>query len=140
MEKRKHKAVLAAMGLLFLCLAVSAFYLFLSGRIPLEQPAETSAHGMVLLDIADQEAAAFYHVEQFGIYVLAVDEDSQAYRAGVRSGNRIETVNGMEVLSTDEFVRLQETASSPEGMEIVFCLDREPFQLKVRLGYEDPLE
>ena len=140
MENQKRKAVLAVLVLLFLCLAGFAFYLFLMAETPLEQTAETSTHGMVLLDIADQEAAAFYHVEQFGVYVLAVDEDSPAYRAGVRSGDRIETANGMQVFSTDEFVRMQEAASSPDGIEIVFCRDREPFQLKTQLGYEDTLQ
>lgn len=49
---------------------------------------------MVLIDIEDQDAASHYHVNTLGVYVLAVDQGSEAYEAGVRSGDRIVSANG----------------------------------------------
>ena len=34
---------------------------------------------MVLIDIEDQDAASHYHVNTLGVYVLAVDQGSEAY-------------------------------------------------------------
>ena len=42
---------------------------------------------MVLIDIEDQDAASHYHVNTLGVYVLAVAQGSEAYEAGVRSGD-----------------------------------------------------
>lgn len=53
--------------------------------------------GMVLIDIQDEQAASFYHVDELGVYVLVVEEKSQAYLAGVRSGDRIVSVNGEQM-------------------------------------------
>ena len=41
---------------------------------------------MVLIDIEDQDAASHYHVNTLGVYVLAVDQASEAYAAGVQVG------------------------------------------------------
>lgn len=49
---------------------------------------------MVLIDIEDQDAASHYHVNTLGVYVLAVAQGSEAYEAGVRSGDRIVSANG----------------------------------------------
>ena len=62
---------------------------------------------MVLIDIEDQDAASHYHVNTLGVYVLAVDQGSEAYEAGVRSGDRIVSANGQPVTSTGEFGLLQ---------------------------------
>lgn len=68
---------------------------------------------MLLIDIADGDAAVHYHVSVFGVYVLAVDEQSAAYASGVRSGDRIISLNGVLVDSSAQFASLYEKADQP---------------------------
>lgn len=98
------KAALIALTVL-LCAGITAVVLIV--RAPQEEPASRSPLGMLLIDIADKETASSYHVEECGVYVLAVDENSQAYDAGVRSGDRIVSINGMRVGSTSELEDVQ---------------------------------
>lgn len=65
---------------------------------------------MLLIDIADQESADQYHVSQTGVYVLAVEEQSQAYQEGVRAGDRVISVNQKLIQSASELSEL------PAGM------------------------
>lgn len=58
--------------------------------------------GMVLIDIDDTDAAAYYHVPAAGVYVLAVESGSRAELAGVRSGDCILSVNGAPVATSGE--------------------------------------
>lgn len=104
--KKASAIVLAA--LLGVCIAVAALVMNASEGAEPQEPARGSPLGMVLIDIADEKTAASYHVEECGVYVLAVDEDSQAYGAGIRSGDRIISVNGMYIDSTSEFETAQQ--------------------------------
>lgn len=81
---------------------------------------------MVLIDIGDEQAAASYHVDQLGVYVLAAGEGGEAYAAGVRAGDRLVMVDGMAVATTQEFARLQEA----------FCPGQQ-VQLSLRRGAEN---
>ena len=120
---RKNSSLMAA-GLCILMLAacLAALIRYLQPGLMENQtaPVRDDMLGMVLIDIPDQAAAASYHVTHFGVYVLAVDEDSQAYRLGVRSGDRLSSVNGANVATTSEFARLQESASADTPLEVTF--------------------
>lgn len=74
---------------------------------------------MVLIDIEDQDAASHYHVNTLGVYVLAVDQGSEAYEAGVRSGDRIVSANGQPVTSTGEFGLLRAQLEPSAALEMV---------------------
>ena len=74
---------------------------------------------MVLIDIEDQDAASHYHVNTLGVYVLAVDQSSQAYAAGVRSGDRIVSANGVPVTSSGEFGQLRAELEPSAVLEMV---------------------
>lgn len=74
--------------------------------------------GMVLLDIVDEEAFAFYHVNETGIYVLAVDENSEAYRAGIRSGDRIVSANDTVLDTSSQLITMQQTLLQGEGLSL----------------------
>ena len=64
---------------------------------------------MVLIDIEDQDAASHYHV----------DQGSEAYEAGVRSGDRIVSANGQPVTSTGEFGLLRAQLEPSAALEMV---------------------
>ncbi len=74
--------------------------------------------GMVLIDIQSEETAAYFHVSQLGVYVLAVDESSAAYAAGLRSGDRITAFNGAQVSGTADINDQAPTGDSLEAVQI----------------------
>lgn len=121
-------AVLLGVLLLAACLAALAFYMWPVGKTESENATEDNTFGMLLIDIPDDESAAFYHVARLGVYVLAVDEDSQAYTLGVRSGDRLSGINGSAVTSTSEAARIQSSLAADEKLEMTFHrgLDEEP--------------
>ena len=96
--------VMAAAALAAAALALGLWTL-LEGRADIagQTVLGEGALDMVLIDIEDQDAATHYHVNALGVYVLAVDQASEAYAAGVRSGDRIVSANGVPVTSTGEF-------------------------------------
>ncbi len=77
---------------------------------------DENALDLVLIDIADRDAAAVYHVNEPGVYVLAVNEQSAAYTAGVRSGDRIVSMNGVLVSTSGEFSTLRAALEPPWKM------------------------
>lgn len=120
-QKNRYRiaALLCALALIF-CLAALTVYLIWAGMRDTPTETESDTFGMVLIDIPDDEAAAFYHVDHLGVYVLAVDEESRAYRLGVRSGDRLFSVNGCTVTSAAEFALIQEEADTGEQLVILF--------------------
>lgn len=101
---------------------------------PADGTPEDAMLGLVLIDITDEDTAAFYHVAEQGVYVLAVDESSPAYLAGVRSGDRIVAANGVPVDASGELTAIQ--AALPVGERLVLLLSRgaEGLMLTVALG------
>jgi len=113
---RMHTAAVLCAVVLLLCTLVMAYYLFSLHEKNPPASLDGGMLGMILIDISNEEAAAFYHVNAFGVYVLAVDEDSPAFEAGVRSGDCIVSANGQLISSASELSTMQE-----EGVR-EFCL------------------
>ena len=128
-KKRTRAAVWLCVGMLLLCVLALARYLLPALQNQAEQTLDGSAMGMMLIEIPDPDSASFYHVETLGVYVLAVDEKSQAYRLGVRSGDRIVSLNGTEVTSSSQLTETQK--DSPNGkIQLVFSReDESSFQI-----------
>lgn len=133
----KKRAIIAA-ALAAAVLAATALWLAL-GESPIIQghtELDGNAMNMVLIDIADQEALSRYHVTTAGVYVLAVDEAGDAYAAGVRSGDRIVSANGVEVDSSGEFSELSAALEPSAVMELVLERGVEAERFTVRLTGE----
>ena len=58
--------------------------------------------GLNLLGINDQQTAFQYRVNRLGVYVYSTAEDSSAAKAGFRTGDYIESIDGTEVSTVDE--------------------------------------
>lgn len=118
MQDRTILAVCLCAGMLILCFFALAHYLqpARQGFEPLETVG--GAFGMVLIDIADEETADSYHVEECGVYVLAVQEESQADQAGISSGDRLVSVNASPVQTAGEFVALQEGFAAAQEIRL----------------------
>ena len=76
------------------------------------------ALGMVLVDIDGEEAAREFRVADFGVYILAMEERGEAYRAGLRSGDRIVTLAGREVSSAEEVNGLLAREAGAESLTV----------------------
>jgi len=123
-SKRTKNAVILCAVMLFFCLGTLAVYLF-SGLSDFDDLAVEDGLGMVLIDLPDEEAAALYHVSQYGVYVLAVDENSHAYERGIRSGDRMVYVNGVPIMNAADFSSVQDGINVGQSMEITFHRDAE---------------
>lgn len=121
MKKQRQDHTRLAVGLCVLMLAICFACL---GRYlaPVLHPAKTNgdSFGMVLIDIDNQDTAASYHVQDYGVYVLAVRSASPADLAGVSSGDLLISVNNTPVRNTNEYVALQNGFSY--GENVVLCL------------------
>lgn len=119
-------ALLAAVLTMAVLLAVACIG-WLSPDMP--EPPE-SPLGFMLIDIADAQAAASFHVEDVGVYVLVVEEGSHAYQAGIQVGDRLLSVNGVEILHSSELMDMQENFSAHQKILMDFWRysTRSPFE------------
>lgn len=78
--------------------------------------------GITLIQIDDAITAMQYRVPYYGVYVYKIEQDSNAYAAGVRSGDYISAVNGKQITTSAEFNNL--LRSMQIGDEITFAVKR----------------
>jgi len=104
--------------MLAVCLFAMVRYLrpAFQGFVSADPPSD--AFGMLLIDVLDEEAADSYHVDSFGVYVLAVQEDGQAEKAGITSGDRLIRVNEVPLQSTAQLMDMQESFQSAQKITL----------------------
>jgi len=108
---------------------------------PSSASVEQASLGMMLIDIADEQSATSYHVDTPGVYVLMVEEQSPAFRAGVRSGDRLVSVNGIPMGSTVDFIALQEKFVHQQRIRVDFHRGQGTLPLEAELvWYESGME
>ncbi len=117
---RTWLAIVLCVCLLAVCLLGMILYLRPArlGFVPVEPPSD--AFGMLLIDVLDEDAAESYHVDSFGVYVLAVQEQGPAERAGISSGDQLIHVNAAPVNSTAQFVEMQKSFLPAENVRLHF--------------------
>jgi len=120
---QKRTACICCGFLLAMAAAVLMCWLVQSSPVLTDEVLAGDELGLVLIDIPDEKAAASYHVEVLGVYVLAVDEDHQAYHAGIRSGDCIVSINGKPVLSTNDFFEAQALLQPCQQMQLAYTRD-----------------
>lgn len=125
---------------LLCCIAGYLYCSYASGSAPIPgggapaplPSAEPDPLGLLLIDVATPEQAEAYDVTECGVYVLAVSESSPAQRAGMRSGDRVTALNGVEVLTVADLYDLLSRVEEGEptrltvlraGEERVWTLD-----------------
>ena len=113
---RTKLAVWLCAGMLIVCL-LALGYVLRDSVLP--QP-EGAAFGILLIDIADEETADSYHVQDCGVYVLAVQEGSAAEKAGIAPGDLLLSVNDASVRNTGAFIELQKRFETDELVQMQF--------------------
>lgn len=78
--------------------------------------------GMQFVDINSYDTAFYYNVSELGVYVLSVDSDSNALKAGFRSGDMIAKVDGKEVKSEADITKALE--GKKVGDTVTFTVSR----------------
>ena len=84
-------------------------YGYVRGRIEL---------GASLVDIDSQYYAMYYGVPEYGVYVQSVSAHSDAAAADIRSGDRIVSVNGKAVSSSEDITSVLKRLSVGDTAEI----------------------
>jgi len=78
-------------------------YGYIRGRVQL---------GVNLLEIDNAWDAMMYRLDSLGVYVRSVEEGSDAEKAGIKSGDRIISVNGKDITTADD-IKKEVSAKSP---------------------------
>ena len=69
-----------------------------------------------------EQMARMYNVSETGTYVYSVEDDSAAAEAGLKSGDRIISIDGQEITSNEDVRNL--VSSSKVGDELNFVIQR----------------
>lgn len=89
--------------------------------------------GVTMVDIQDELTANNYRVDEFGCYILIVDNNSNASYAGLKSGDRIVSLDGTEISSADEVVEMLSTKKANDTIELVIKRNGEEISMTVTL-------
>ena len=82
---------------------------YVSGRVAL---------GVTLINIADERTAMMYRVSKTGIYILQVENYSNASNAGLRSGDYLVSINDTSITSTEDVEKILESISPGDTLRI----------------------
>lgn len=91
--------------------------------------------GLQLLDISNAQTAMIYGVSETGLYIQGIDAGSKASAAGFKVGDRIVSVDGTEVSTSDEF---ESALSSHEvGDVVTITVSRDGRTANIELELEE---
>ena len=93
------------------------------------------AIGMEFIDVTSDQVAWMYGLSHTGCYVYSVDNNSNASKAGFKSGDLILKVNGEKVSTSEDVEKILEEKNV--GDEVVFNLQRGSSEGTVTLVLEE---
>lgn len=89
--------------------------------------------GVQLLDATDQRTALSYRLDELGVYILSVQDNSNAAYAGLKVGDRIVSIDGTEVESAQQVIDIISGKEVGDTLEMVIVRGGEEQQLSVIL-------
>ena len=87
-------------------------YGYVRGRVSL---------GMTFIDVNSEQVAWMYGLEKTGCYIYSVDKNTNADIAGFESGDRVVSVNGVEVNTSDDVEKIIKDCNV--GEEVTFAVE-----------------
>lgn len=99
---------------------------YVSGRFKL---------GVSLTDVTSQQQAYQYNVSELGVYVSSVDTNSNASKGGMKSGDRIVSIDGKEVSSASEVMTI--IKSHTAGDKVTIIVSRNSSQRTLTITLEE---
>lgn len=94
--------------------------------------------GMSLLDITSEQMAMMYGVNETGVYVLSVNSGSSAESAGFQRGDRIVSIDGTEVSTTDEVNKALKSHSVGDTVKVKVSRSGQTGELSLTLEESVP--
>lgn len=87
--------------------------------------------GVSLIDITDAQTAMLYRLQQLGVYVQEVYQNSPAQRKGIQPGDCLVSINGTDINSSADLIK--ELDSYKVGDYVTFIINRDGQNLSVSL-------
>lgn len=100
-------------------------YGYIRGRVQL---------GVNLLDIEDTWDAMIYRVDSLGVYVRSVEEDSDAEKAGIKSGDKIVSIDGKTVKESDDIKSALKEKSPGDKVTLIISRNGRENTIKITLS------
>jgi len=100
-------------------------YGYIRGRVML---------GINLLEINDAWDAMMYRVDSTGVYIKSVEEDSDAMRFGLKSGDRIISIDGKVVVSASDIKEVLSNKSPKDKVTLVINRNNREYTVKITLS------
>lgn len=94
--------------------------------------------GMSLLDITSEQMAMMYGVNETGVYVLSVNSGSNAESAGFQRGDRIVSLDGTKVSTTDEVKKVLKSLSVGDTVKVKVSRGGQTGELNLKLEESTP--
>ena len=94
--------------------------------------------GITLIQIDDAITAMQYRVPYYGVYIYKIEQDSNAYAAGLRSGDYISAVNGEQITTTLGFNRLLRSMQIGDEVTLTVKRSKTELQFSFRLTEYSP--
>lgn len=89
--------------------------------------------GVSMVNIEDEMSAFQSGVDELGVYVAKVNRDSAAEEAGLEVKDRIISVDGKEISSSDEIAKIIESKKVGDTIKIVVERDRKEISITAKL-------
>ena len=90
--------------------------------------------GMEFVEVNSDYAAFYYGVQDKGVYVLSVESDSNAEKAGFKRGDLISEVNGTSVSSEDEIKEALKDSKVGDTATFTIKRDRKSSEIEMKLA------
>lgn len=89
--------------------------------------------GVSLIDVSDTQTAMQYHVNDIGVYISKVNDNSAASKAGLKSGDRIVSVDGTDVSTTSDVKKIIQGKSAGDTIKIKISRNSQTSEVSVTL-------
>ena len=90
--------------------------------------------GITYLAVTDAQTASQLGVNAYGVYVVEVVKGGPAEKAGLQAGDRIVSVDGTEIASTDDLGTLMQKHAAGDTLSITIARDGQMQTVNVTLG------
>lgn len=94
--------------------------------------------GINAVEISDMQTALSYGVSELGVYVYSVNDGSGAKKAGIKSGDRIVSIDGKDITTTAELSKAIDSHSVGDKVKFVISRGGKEIEAEVTLAEYKP--
>ena len=90
--------------------------------------------GITYIAVTDAQTAAQLNVNAYGVYVVDVVQGGPAYKAGLKAGDRIVSIDGTEIAQKDDLGTLMQQHTAGDTLSITVARDGQMQTVSLTLG------